>query len=193
MIIILMPNFVTLFIILRINKKKIMALGIERTQTMTILTIPLKGACDKHWEDRSWICEHLHQLADYIEKTKFEIRSIGMEMDSQYQRPRLEIKGHERNEDVIADLYQPLDGEIEMTLPLYVFQGFPDSRKWEIFKRLKNIDWRCYNCGNKTDEPEHANAEKGAILCKHCDEVLTHYNRIEKYAPFNWIFSSKDK
>ncbi len=170
-----------------------MGLGIEKTQTVTILTIPLKGACDKHWEDRSWICEHLHQLADHIERTKFDIRSIGLEMDSQYQTPKLVITGHERNEDIFAFLNDSLGGETALTLPLHIFQGFPDYRKWEIFKQLRNIDWRCYHCGNKTDEPEHADAGKGAILCKHCDEILTHYNRIEKYAPFNWIFTSKDK
>ena len=73
-----------------------MGIGIVKENTITKYEIPLRSINDHNWDDNSWIIGHLRQLADTIEKNNFDIYSIGIEMNHQYNAPTLIIKGRER-------------------------------------------------------------------------------------------------
>jgi len=168
-----------------------MALGITNDGTKVIYEVPLRGLNDHKWEDRSWICEHLHQLADKIKETKFEIYSIGLEMNHQYNAPTLIIKGWEKNKEILADMVDSLGQPTELTISLSIFQGFSDREKWGIYKNMTNIDWRCPDCGNIMEKPHSPGMD--TIQCKHCWYVLSHRTNGGQNNPFNWVFTRKEK
>lgn len=75
-----------------------MALGIHKDSSMVVYELPLVGSGDSLWNDNTWICEHLRQLADKIEDTNFQIMSIGVQtlINNDGAKPELIIKGYER-------------------------------------------------------------------------------------------------
>ena len=76
-----------------------MGLGIHKERHLTVYSAPLRGMDDHNWNDNTWICEHLRQLANKIEETDIDIYSMGIEMNHQYNAPYLVIKGWERKND----------------------------------------------------------------------------------------------
>jgi hypothetical protein len=168
-----------------------MGLGIHSDGIHTVYEIPLNSGHDEKWNDRSWLIEHLRQLADKLEETKFEVYVVGIEMDAQYKTPKLFIKGWEHKEDVLADIIDG-GGELftdwipEAHISLSQFQGLPDKQKWEIFESLLNIEWTCPECGNVMDKPH--TVIQGGLFCSHCDELLTKRTGGGQNNPFNWSF-----
>lgn len=75
-----------------------MALGITKTKSLTIWELPLVGYGDDTWKDNTWIAEHLHQLANKIEKENPKIYSIGIKYVSQYKSPTLVVELFENEE-----------------------------------------------------------------------------------------------
>jgi hypothetical protein len=168
-----------------------MALGIHNDGIHTVYEIPLNSLHDEKWQDRSWIVEHLRQLADKLEETKFEIYSVGMEMNQQYKTPTLVIKGWEHKEEVLADLVDSFGTKTGLTLALSIFQGFSNKQKWGMFEKMKNIEWCCPNCKNVTEEPHTVIA--GGLFCRNCDALLTQRTNGGQNNPFNWVFRRKEE
>jgi len=165
-----------------------MGLGIKNDGIYTEYSIPLTSSIDKEWDDNSWICEHLRQLADKLEESNFDIYNIGIDLDHQYKSPHLTIKGWERKDEDIPKIQL----DIMTNISLKDFKGYPTMVKWGVFDRLKdrkNIEWRCEKCGNLATPDK----EKEFVKCKHCDQILTYRTKYPKYDPFNYIFSVKDE
>lgn len=76
---------------MRSLKLKNMALGIKTSDIYVVYDIPFFSAQDEHWQDNTWICEHLRQLADTIERDKIKIFKTSLEFDHNYKIPHLQI------------------------------------------------------------------------------------------------------
>jgi hypothetical protein len=75
-----------------------MGLGIHKDGSMVVYELPLVGNEDHKWDDNTWICEHLRQLADKIETTDFQIISIGMQTKNlgYVTYPEIVVQGYEQ-------------------------------------------------------------------------------------------------
>lgn len=168
-----------------------MGIGIVKENSMTIYEIPLRSMNDRHWNDNSWIVEHLHQLAKTIEENNFDIYSIGLEMNHQYNAPTLVIKGQERKDE--KEKFILLNDFTK--IHINEFYGLSDKEKWNIVDSAMNVKWCCYDCGYPTEIPKHATKEEKVIFCKHCSTILTSItNPTYSIAdPFNWNIEIDDE
>lgn len=169
-----------------------MGLGIHKDKSMTVYTLPLIGMGDKMWNDNTWICEHLRQLANKIEETEFNIFSIGVEMNPNHEQanPSLVIKGWEMKND----LFKPPKAntkkkESKPKITPKEFNLLTDREKWNIFSNLKDVVWCCANCGVKTETP--ASQFMGSLVCGECDAELTRRTNGGQNNPFGWTFKYK--
>jgi hypothetical protein len=159
-----------------------MALGIDKDSVYTTLSIPLIGGSDKEWSDNTWICEHLHQLADKIKETNIRIISVSIETGVQHP-PCLVIKGFEGEEPIIAKAANGI------TISSMVFAGLSNKEKWEIAPHLINVQWCCSHCGNPIKKKMPQMVKVGEVdQCSHCYGILTHYTKDDVDNPFNYVF-----
>jgi len=95
-----------------------MGLGIGKTKNGIKYDMPLIG--NEDWSDNTWIVQHLHQLADEIERSNLKISNIGISYSGKNNIPNLFVEG-------LTNLEYPE----YITLPSE-YRSHPDSKDEQI-------------------------------------------------------------
>jgi DNA replicative helicase MCM subunit Mcm2 (Cdc46/Mcm family) len=72
------------------------------------------------------------------------------------------------------------------------FNSLSDRKKWENYRKLKNVEFACKSCGEIVENGVTSAFFPGSsIHCGNCDEELTHRTRGGQSDPFNWVAIKK--